>query len=247
MTTHQGSVEASGRLGLAVIGANGIERDPARPGKTLETAREARGYMSPQAGLSDRANEWRKANLRESWPKTAAMFTARRAGRRVSKLLGVNVPILWSQLWLAVIDTDGIKHDLGLAGVRVVTDAGVNAIVDAFQNTFEVETFNFHGIGTGNTAEASGDTALDTESTTALNPDNTRATGAQGEGASANIYQTVATNAVDAAVACVEHGIFDQAATGGGVLLDRTVFAVVNLANGESLQSTYELTVASGG
>ena len=131
--------------------------------------------------------------------------------------------------------------------MRVVTTVGVNAIVDAFQNTFELETFNFHGIGTGATAEAIGDTALVTELTTEYSTDNTRATGVQGEGASANIYQTVGTNTVDAAVGIQEHGIFTQAATGGGTLLDRTVFATVNLANGDSLESTYELTVAAGG
>lgn len=136
--------------------------------------------------------------------------------------------------------------DYGWVSHRVVTDAGVNAIVDAFQNTFEVETFNFHGIGTGSAAEAVGDTALGNEIGTEYDPDNTRATGTQGEGASANIYQSQGTNTVDAAIPILEHGLFDQASTAGGTLLDRSVFAVINLSSGDSLQSTYELTVNSG-
>jgi hypothetical protein len=46
-----------------------------------------------------------------------------------------------------------------------------------------------------------------------------------------------------------EHGIFMQAATGGGTLWDRSVFAAINLtgANGDGLQSTYVLTCTAGG
>ena len=138
----------------------------------------------------------------------------------------------------------GVWDDLGCVGTKVVTTAGVGAIVDAFQNTVELETFNYHGIGTGGTAEAVGDTALVTELTTEYVSDGTRATGTQGENG-ANVYQTVATNTVDAAVAITEHGIFTQA-TVGGVLLDRTLFAVVNLGSGDSLQSTYEITFTAG-
>ena len=60
-------------------------------------------------------------------------------------------------------------------------------------------------------------------------------------------YTTVGTLTADAAIACTEHGIFSQAATGGGTLFDRSVFAVVNLANGDSLQATYVWTANAGG
>lgn len=58
---------------------------------------------------------------------------------------------------------------------------------------------------------------------------------------------STATLTPSAPVAITEHGIFSQAATGGGVLLDRSVFSVVNLASGDSLQATYDLTFAAGG
>jgi hypothetical protein len=136
--------------------------------------------------------------------------------------------------------------DLGIVSRKVVTDTGVAFIVDAFQNTTEIENLKFHGIGTGGAAEAVGNTALTTELTTQYNPDNTRATGSTTENA-ANIYRTVGTNAVDSAVSITEHGIFSQAATGGGTLLDRSLFTAVALASGDSLQSTYDLTLTAGG
>jgi len=139
--------------------------------------------------------------------------------------------------------------DFGLVSRKVVTDAGVGFIVDAFQNTTEVELMKFHGIGSGTGAEAAANTALGTEFTTQLNPDSTRATGSTTEGASANIYRTVGLNTVDSSVTVNEHGILNQAATGGGVLLDRSMFSgsPVGLTSGDSLQSTYDLTFSSGG
>jgi hypothetical protein len=137
-------------------------------------------------------------------------------------------------------------YDLGVVSRKVVTDTGVAFIVDAFQNLVELENMKYHGVGTGSTAEAASQTALVTESTTALNPDSTRATGTTTE-ASAAVYRTVGTVTFDATAAITEHGIFSQAATGGGVMLDRSVFSAVNVASGDSIQATYDLTFTSGG
>jgi len=198
--------------------------------------REVAHYGLPRAGLDDRVNAWRTANFRNLV----------RGARRAAMARTMRLANFYGSLYLTHIRADGEVLELGLASMRVVTTAGVNAIVDAFQNTVELENFKFHGIGTTNTAEAAGDTALAAESSTAYNPDNTRATGTTVEGASANIYRTVGTNTVDATVAAVEHGVFTQAATGGGTLLDRSIFTVVNLASGDGLQSTYDLTFAAG-
>ncbi len=136
--------------------------------------------------------------------------------------------------------------DYGVVCFRVVTNAGVAAIVDAFSNSFELENFNFHGIGTGTNAENATDTALQTESTTALNPDNTRATGTQSE-PSSNQYRSVGTLTADSAIAATEHALFSHSATGGGTMFDRSVFSVINIAIAETIQTTYTLTVTSGG
>jgi len=144
-------------------------------------------------------------------------------------------------------------HDLieywGIVSKKVVTDTGVGFIVDAFQNSVELENMKYLGLGTGSTAEAASQTALVTELTTEYTG-NVRATGTTTEGATANIYRTVGTNTLDSGTPALrEHGVFSQSATGGGVMLDRSLFAAINLDGtaGDGLQSTYELTLASGG
>lgn len=139
----------------------------------------------------------------------------------------------------------GVWTDYGVVSRRVVTSAGVGFIVDAWQNIVELENMKYHGCGTGNTAEASGDTALVTESTTALNPDSTRATGTQTEPA-ANQLRSTGTLTFDNTVAVVEHGLFSQAATGGGVLFDRSVFTAINVVSLDSLLFEYTVTFTAG-
>lgn len=161
----------------------------------------------------------------------------------------LGLPVHHGALFLRKRCGDGRILDLGLASLRVVTTAGVNYIVDAFQGTVEPENMRYHGFGTGTAAEAVGDTALVTELTTQYATDNTRPTGTLAEGASANVFRTVATLSPDSGgtLAITEHGIFSQAAVAGGVLLDRTVFAAVNLVAGsDSLQATYDHTQTAG-
>ncbi len=138
-------------------------------------------------------------------------------------------------------------RDYGLASLRVVTTAGVNFLTDAWQGTANLSTLRFHGIGSGTNAEAVGDTALQTEFTTQLTPASTRATGTLTEGASANIFRTVGSNVVNTTVTAAEHGIFSVAATGSGTLWDRSQFTGVGLVNGNTFQTTYDLTTAAGG
>lgn len=236
---HGGTIGPAGELGITLIRKSGARIpvvEPAAWPLRPVTAADVLEYGAPQRGLSREVNDWRLRNLRHLW----------RGIRRAGLARALRLPTHYGQLWLSVIRADGEVVDLGLASMRVVTTAGVGYIVDAFQNLVELENMKYHGIGTGNTAEASADTALVTESTTALNPDSTRATGSTTEGAGANIYRTVGTLTADASIATVEHGIFSQAATGGGVLLDRSVFSTVNLASGDSLQATYDLTLTAG-
>lgn len=190
----------------------------------------------PWYGLPREVLVWRVKNLPHLW---------RGAWRALLASL-FRVPFMCGVLYIRVSRADGRILDYGIASLRVVTTTGAGFIVDAFQGLVEPETMRFHGIGTGATAEAVGDTALVTELTTQYNPDSTRATGTLAE-ASATAFRSVGTNTVDAAAAITEHGLLSQAATGGGVLLDRSVFATINLASGDSLQSTYDLTVNTGG
>jgi hypothetical protein len=159
------------------------------------------------------------------------------------------VATLIGELRATLIKANGERINYGVLGYRVVTDAGVAFIVDDWDGSVtDVSNFKYHGCGTGTTNEAAGDTALVTESTTALNPDSTRATGTNSQ-PSANIFRSVGTLTFDADAAVTEHGLFSQAATGGGTLWDRTKFAAINVvgANADSIQFTYSVTLSSGG
>lgn len=158
------------------------------------------------------------------------------------------IPTLTAELSIRLFRKDGTVVDYGVVSHRVVTDAGVAFLVDDFDPaaTTDISTLKYHGCGTGTTAEATGDTALVTESTTALNPDSTRPTGTATQ-PSANIYRSTGTATFDATAAITEHGLFSQAATGGGTLWDRSVFSAINVVSGDSIQFQYSLTINSGG
>lgn len=143
-----------------------------------------------------------------------------------------------AELDVTIIRANGQRVPLGCVGRRVVTNAGVGAIVDAFQNTFELENFNWHDSGTGSTAENVTDTTLVTPAGPA------RVSGTQSEPAT-NQYRSVATISYTGTANIVEHGLFS--ASSGGTLFDRTVFSAVGVNNGDSIQFTYTLTVNAGG
>ena len=238
MSDTQGRIEPAGDLFLKVIRQGWPDANyPTDP-----TMREVARHGLPARGLSPVVNEWRAANAKRLVPQAAKLAVARAA----QKLHGM--PFMYGALWLRVFRGDGSIDDLGLASLRVVTTAGVTYIcADIASGANDSNLFRFHGFGTGTTAEASGDTALVTEETTQYNPDSTRPTGSQSS--STNTYTTVATYSPDSGGtrAITEHGIFTQAATGGGTLLDRSVFSAVNLvASADSLQATYVLTLPAG-
>jgi len=155
--------------------------------------------------------------------------------------------LMFGKLNAHIIRADGSRVDLGCVGSRVVTTAGVNYLRDDFAagaGGADISSFKYHGCGTGSVAEAIGDTALGVECTTALNPDSTRGVGTQVNSV-AKTYSSVATMTFDAAAAVTEHGLFSAASA--GTLWDRTVFAAINVASGDSIQFTYTLTISDGG
>ena len=152
------------------------------------------------------------------------------------KLLKVPVATIESRLEAVIIRADGQIEDLGTISRRVITTVGVNFIASAHMNTTELETINFHAMGTASTAEAIGDTALtEVES---------RVSGTQSTPA-ANQYRTVGTITATAARSITEHGVFS--ASSAGTLFDRSVFTAIALAIGDSIQFTYTVTYSAGG
>lgn len=226
--TYSGEARPAGHLALAVL----------RPWPTDPRISQILRDGFPRFGLQSGVSLWRLRNLPNLWRGLWRLLLARMTG--ISHAYGA--------LYLEVKHGDGRTTQLGLASLRVVTDTGAGFLVDALQNLVEPELMKFHAFGTGTNAEAVGDTTLQTELTTQYATDNTRPTGSQTETTS-KVYRTVGTLTPDADVAITEHGILSQAATGGGVLLDRSKFAVINLvaANPDSLQATYDFTINSGG
>lgn len=201
-----------------------------------------RAAMPFGAGMPEEVRAWRWQNLGHFWRGFWRLALARLSMRVTG------IPINYGVLTLRKIQADGQVLDYGVASLQKVTTAFVTAVATRLVDAnASIGAFDFHGYGTGTTAESNADTALVTELTTQYATDNVRPTGTP-TNPSGNVYQSVATLSPDTGgtIAVTEHGVFSQAATGGGTLMDRSVFAAVNLvAASDSLQSTYQLTLAA--
>jgi hypothetical protein len=137
---------------------------------------------------------------------------------------------------------NGNMHPLAMpVAMGLVTTAGVNYMASDFASGGVTPTISgnkFHDSGTGTTAAAIGDTALQTGT------GNARVSGAA-TNPSANIYQSVATLAYTTGAAITEWGIFSASTV--GTLWDHRVFSAINVLNGDSIAFTYKLTIAAGG
>lgn len=157
------------------------------------------------------------------------------------------VVIIGSSLDVRVMRASGAFENYGRVSEKVITSAGVDFLVDNFQGLKDLDQFKYHGLGESSTAESTAQTALGSELSTEYATDNTRPTGTQTEGATANIYRTVGTATVDGACDIEEHGIFDQEATGGGTMWDRSLTGTVSLVSGDTFVGQYEVTATAGG
>lgn len=196
-------------------------------------------FSHPQEGASDFVNAYRTRN----------QLNIDRGLRKMRIAQEHGIPTFTGILSLEIVRGGGEQIDLGIVSTRVVTTAGVTKVVDALRNN-DVSTiaiFKYHGLGTGTTSEAAGDTALETELTTEYVTNSTRPTGSQTNNG-ATVYLTAATITLDSGTPAVtEHGVFS--ASTSGTLLDRSVFAAVNLigASSDAIVATYNLTVSAGG
>jgi hypothetical protein len=167
--------------------------------------------------------------------------------------IGELVPTFWqkARLWLknhgmrfaltAFLILMGSLFALPGVSFALVTTAGVNYMATDFTSALaspRIGAFQYHDCGTGTTAAAIGDIALQTPAGTA------RVAGAASN-PSANIYKSVATISFASALAITEWGLFSASTV--GTLWDHRVFAAINVNSGDSIQFTYQLTIAAGG
>lgn len=153
------------------------------------------------------------------------------------QLTKIGLPALLSELRATVHRADGSIEQLGVLSRRVVTDVGVQFIVNGFLNTVELENMNYHDSGTGTNAESASDTALQTPTGIA------RVAGTQSSPANGQ-YRSVATISYNASFSVTEHGLFSASTV--GTLLDRSVFASIGVNSGDSIQFTYTFTIVAG-
>ncbi len=125
---------------------------------------------------------------------------------------------------------------------KVVTTAFVNDLVAALIGTAgPYGTFNdykYHASGTDGTAEDVGNTMLGAEV-------ESRVEGTQVEGATPNIYKSIATVTYTSSNIIKEHGLFNASTT--GTLMDRTVFSDVSVEEDDAIQYTFTIQFNAGG
>jgi len=192
----------------------------------------ARVIRAPGPGLA-----WKVRNLPNVWPGVWRHALARTMG--MNHMLGT--------LHALLRRADGSVVNYGLVSTRLVTTAFCEFMVDELQaETTEWGDFKYHDSGTGVVAAAIGDTGMGTESTEQV--DELRGVGTQIEGATAVIYKSVGTIVYDGAGGAItEHGLFSDTRVGVGTLMDRHVFAAINVVAADSIEFTYQLTATAGG
>lgn len=241
MTAFADQLPASGTLA--------VERIPnPRPTDRVLSYAEMLYHGLPRAGQSREVREWKTRQANEFLSGLRGV----KAAAKVARKYGLMAP--YGMLWLQRIRANGEETDYGLVSTKIITTDGVDYIANNFCATasYLVANYNFHGIGTGATAAAVGDRALQTELTTQYLTDNTRPASSSRVKGATGVATIVGTVTVDAAVSATEWGLFTQAATGAqsqpaNSMLDRVVYGVVTLASGDSIQATFTLTFPNGG
>lgn len=156
------------------------------------------------------------------------------------------LPYLVGEWRVLVRRADGTIEDYGVVCRKLITDAGLVKFADAFHDaSFDLSTFKYGGVGSGSTAPAAGDTALGSEYTTQLAVDNTRATATSSKPTATSVLKHF-TQTFDASVSVAEFGVFSQAATGGGTLLDRGTMTALSLGSGDGFTGKLTVTFARG-
>ena len=160
------------------------------------------------------------------------------AAKALSAITGI--PTITSTLRAVHVSADGQRLNYGIISRRLVTTVFVNNLVDNMvAETSAWGDYKFHDSGVGTTGANITDTDIETTD------NESRATGTQLEGASANIYKSVGTITYSGTLAITEHGLMNIVTA--GILLDRHTFTAINVENTDSIEFTYELTVSSGG
>ena len=125
---------------------------------------------------------------------------------------------------------------------NLIPTVGAAGIASRLMGSGAEAVFIYIGVGTGSTAANATDTGLETETTVS---GLTRATGAISRSTTDVTNDTAEitkTFSVTGTVAVTESGVLN-AAFGSGTLLNRQVFAAINVVNSDALQMTHKFDV----
>lgn len=123
---------------------------------------------------------------------------------------------------------------------NLVVDAG-KAAVAGLINGVVTNFFEYIAVGTGATAAAAGDTALQTEIVDSGLARVSATTSRVTTDVTNDTAQLQTTFSVSGTKAVTESGVLDSAST--GTLLARQVFSAINVVSGDSLQITWKFDV----
>jgi hypothetical protein len=139
--------------------------------------------------------------------------------------------------YIDVRDKDGNLKESRIVK-NLITNAGLKGAADRLGG-ISAAAFTYLALGTGTTAAAAGNTALETELST-LGLSRVNATvAAVTTTVTDDTLQLSNTFTVTGTAAVTEAGILN--AGSGGTLLSRLVFSAVNVINGDSLTVTYKI------
>lgn len=170
--------------------------------------------------------------VRDKWGRTKQLWQENWLGKLIRKTLGVDLQgISFLGRW-----TDQLVFN------NLVVNAGLAGMASRCNGSGGEAAFTYLAVGTGTTAPAAGNTALETEITDS---------GLARASATVSRVTTTVTNDtaqldktwnVTGTKAVTEAGAFNAASS--GTLLGRQTFSAVNVANGDTLQVIYKFQMS---
>ena len=155
--------------------------------------------------------------------------TARKGVLQSLALYGLRIPFITGR-WVDKLPISNLVTNAGMAGVASrINGDGSEAVFDEI------------AIGTGTTAANVADTALETEITTGGGARATATASRVTTDVTNDTARLVHTFNFTSSFAVTESGVLNAASS--GVLLCRQVFSAINVANGDSLQVTWDVDV----
>lgn len=124
---------------------------------------------------------------------------------------------------------------------NLITNAGMAGVASRINGAGSEAAFTYIAIGTGTTAAAAGDTALETEITTGGGARAAATASRTTTDVTNDTARLVVTFNFTATFAVTEAGALNAASS--GVLLNHQVFSAVNVQSGDSLQVTIDIDV----